>query len=77
MRQEALNIPENLWHSTLLVESKRKFTRHLQDPQKTGCIYFFLSPEKEGIKPLKKEDVERLLRLGYQQVKIGLNCIIY
>jgi hypothetical protein len=77
MRQEALNIPENFWHSTLLVESKRKFEKHLRDPQKTMCIYFFLSPQAEEAKTLKKEDVDRLLRLGYQQVKIGLNCIIY
>ena len=75
MRQEALNIPENLWHSTLLVESKRKFEKHLRDPQKTMCIYFYLSSQN-GKEIIKKEEVDRLLRLGYQQVKIGLNCII-
>ena len=74
-----INIPEPYWHSTILVPSRSLFERWVQNPE-VECPIFFLSKQQPTGKVetmLSKEEIDRLLRAGFKQVRIGLNCILY
>ena len=75
-----INIPEALWHTTLLVKNRTLFERWLANPEELECPpMFYLSSHSNGkeVILLSKEEIDRLIAAGFRQVKIGLNCIIY
>ncbi len=80
MNDQVLNIPEEFWNKTLLVNSRRKFERWLRNPDNDECVYFILSVDTkkaQGEKMLSNREIVELQKAGFQQVRIGLNCILY
>jgi len=74
-----LNIPEALWHKTILVKGRREFRRWLENPTNECPPMFILNSASSGKEEtlLTREEIEGLIKAGFVQVKIGLNCIIY
>jgi hypothetical protein len=75
-----VHIPEPFWHTTILVKNRKAFERWLASPETNECPpFFFLSSQQNGRETmaLDREEIERLTSDGFQQIRIGLNCIIY
>lgn len=68
--KKTINIPQHLWHKTLLVEDVRKFEKMCIDDEKYYCVHFVMDV-------MDPEEIKDFLRLGFKQIKIGLNTIIY
>lgn len=74
------NIPEPLWHKTILVKGRKDFQRWLENPEVHECPpMFVLNSTTNGKEEtlLTREEIQRLIDSGFVQIRIGLNCVIY
>jgi len=63
---EVINIPKELWHSTILVKDRIKFIEGL----KMGKLLEFYP-----ISEINKQSMETVFK-NWQQIRVGLNCIL-